>query len=98
MILKRGVVLAICAPMARMLVLLETTVHEITGEVVVITSAADGVHMMGSRHYTGEAIDIRSSNIDAVMKTRLVQSLRAVLGDHFDVVDEVDHIHIEFDP
>lgn len=98
MILKRGVVLALGASMARALNDLDTVVLAETGFEMVITCASDGVHMAGSKHYTGEAIDIRTSNLDALQKVRLRNALAVVLGKWFDVVIEPDHLHIEFDP
>jgi hypothetical protein len=66
---------------------------------VVITSGTDGRHMAGSRHYTGNAIDIRSFNFKSkAVLLDFVAALRGVLGKDFDVVVESDHVHCEFDP
>lgn len=96
--LKAGVVLCVGAPLARRLTDIEECVLKVTGLELFITSAADGVHMPGSRHYTGEAIDLRIRSVDADKRVVLRAALQSVLGSLFDVVLEVDHIHIEFDP
>lgn len=96
--MKAGVLLALSPSMARALPLIEACMERVTGADLVITSASDGVHSAGSRHYTGEALDIRVYTVDPGKRERLVRALRAVLGLNFDVVLEVDHVHVEFDP
>ena len=71
----------------------------------VITSALDGRHREGSRHYTGNAIDLRGNNLSDDVQDRIAADLRGRLGANFDVVSEkfprapqLDHIHIEYDP
>lgn len=96
--LKPGVVLSLGAPMARVLSLIDSTYEKVTGLEMVITSGSDGVHMTGSRHYTGEAIDLRIMALDVKDKIRLRSALASVLGVNFDVVLEMDHLHIEYDP
>lgn len=72
-------------------------VAEVMGLTLVITSGTDGVHMPKSKHYTGEALDIRISNLGNSVGA-VVQSLRDRLGHGYDIVLEKDHIHIESDP
>ena len=68
---------------------------------LVITSAADGEHMRGSKHYEGEALDLRGSKAwgysDRVLR-QIVSHLRRELGEEYDVVRERTHLHIERDP
>lgn len=96
--LKRGVVLSVGASMARALPVIEQCVEKVTGVELVITSASDGQHMVGSKHYTGEAIDIRIHHLEMEDKRKLRAALASVLGPSFDVVWESDHIHVEYDP
>jgi hypothetical protein len=78
---------------------------------LVWTSAKDGKHKTGSKHYSGEAIDIRTNhipNMDA--KLAIVEDIKRRLTEDYDVLFEDDlfdengkqlkyeHIHIEFDP
>ena len=66
-------------------------------EGITITSALDGEHMLGSKHYIGQAIDVRTFNWGEGQKQELRECLRG-LGRDYDVVQEHDHLHIEFDP
>ena len=60
-----------------------------------VTSVVDGKHMAHSRHYVGLAFDIRQWYINAPV---FAMKLRERLGGAYDVVEEKDHIHVEFDP
>jgi hypothetical protein len=68
------------------------------GLTLVVTSGTDGKHMKGSKHYTGEALDIRRSNIASERVSMVCELLRARLGKNYDVVLERTHIHVEYDP
>jgi len=61
-----------------------------------ITSANDAAHMENSKHFSGNAIDIRSRNIPNCIE--MCVEIREALGPDFDVVIESDHVHIEYDP
>ena len=66
---------------------------------VYITSGTDGRHMVGSKHYSGEAIDVRSYNFPSRQGVvAFAEKLRLRLGKDYDVVVEHDHIHLEYDP
>ena len=64
-------------------------------QILVVTSVMDGEHMKGSLHYVGAAIDllIPVDNGGAIHTALIAQ-----LGDNYDVIDETDHFHIEFQP
>lgn len=64
----------------------------------VITSVIDGRHSRGSKHYSGNAVDIRTRNLNPLDKEPVKDEIAARLGEDYDVVLERDHIHIEFDP
>lgn len=49
---------------------------------MVITSANDSVHMVGSRHYMDEAWDLRSHNFPAETRERFRKRLEAMLNSH----------------
>ena len=66
-----------------------------------ITACRDGKHMEKSKHYIGDALDIRlasrwvtTANIDLTV----LNEARTALGEQFDLVLESDHFHLEFDP
>lgn len=71
---------------------------KISGKEIVITSLLDGVHSKGSLHYKGEAFDLRVWIYTEKQKKSLLYQLRKKLGINFDILDEGDHIHLEFDP
>jgi|SRR3990167_181501 len=68
----------------------------------VITSASDSIHKKGSLHYgiKGDsrcrAIDLRTKNLSNTEE--VVKELKRRLGPDFDVVLEIDHLHIEYQP
>ena len=64
----------------------------------VITSASDGTHGPNSLHYQGLALDIRTRHVIPAMLLLIVRDAKNELGDQFDVVQEDDHLHVEFDP
>ena len=73
---------------------------------LVITSGSeghpgDGVHSRTSRHYSGEALDIRTHNFDSPVSRHVFAStLQATLGPQFTVLLEAEgtpreHVHIQ---
>ena len=68
------------------------------GQELVITSIEDGRHMEGSKHYTGEALDLRTRYFTEEEKRKAAEELANALGSDYDVVVEGDHIHCEYDP
>ena len=72
---------------------------------VVITSVCDGTHMEGSKHYEGNAFDVRTWVTDTCgvqmsrdTKRDIATFLQNILGMDYDVVAEATHIHVEYDP
>ena len=69
---------------------------------MVVTSVNDGKHMARSKHYTGEAFDLRTKSTGR--STQIASEARRVLGPlGFDVVFEAageinEHLHVEWDP
>jgi len=66
------------------------------GSACVVTSAKDGKHKTGSKHYDGEALDFRIWHFDDA--SRAAEKLQTRLGKDYDVVLEKTHIHAEYDP
>lgn len=95
MIIKEGVSLAGIQPTIVLALLVTEQVFLNRGELLVVTSALDGVHMRGSLHYVGAAVDVGlpPSNVAPTVADIAIQ-----LGDNYDVVLEAGHIHIEFQP
>lgn len=64
-----------------------------------ITSCRDGMHKEGSKHYLGDAVDVRLpsrySNI-ANVDIALLNEGRAALNAQFTLLLEADHMHLQF--
>lgn len=87
----------------RMLIAVVATAPALEGGTAVVTSARDGTHGATSRHYLGLAVDVRSQGAGRVgapideSPATWVARLKQYLGRDYDVIEEVDHIHIEYD-
>jgi hypothetical protein len=62
---------------------------------VTITSGMDGKHKVGSKHYIGQALDFR---LLGAQTDTFRQALARRLGPAYQVLLEVDHVHVEYDP
>jgi len=58
----------------------------------------DGIHMEGSLHYKGLALDFRKRTVPEAYLEIFLEQLEDKLGREFDVVDHSTHYHVEFDP
>ena len=67
------------------------------GVELVITSANDGKHGDKTLHHKGLALDLRTWTLGD-RKSYVASELQRTLGEAYDVVLEVDHIHMEYDP
>lgn len=74
------------------------SIFERHGYDVTITSISDGNHSLNSLHYVGSAVDLRIKSVGTSDVELLVSDIRRSLGANYDVVLEVDHIHVEYDP
>lgn len=63
-----------------------------------VTSMNDSTHMRGSAHYRDEAVDFRTRELAHADVERWAVVCRRRLGDAYQVIIEVDHLHIEYDP
>ena len=87
--------------LALILLALVSTAEKL-GLPLVITAGSDGKHKKGSRHYTFQAIDVRSKTLTGEQRTAVGASLRTTLGPKFLVLlensgTENEHFHIELD-
>ena len=73
---------------------------EIVKQEITITSILDGKHKEGSKHYKGDAFDMRTwSSIFTGNKLPIfISNLIENLGKNYDVVLHNTHLHVEFDP
>ena len=72
--------------------------YRAAGHDLMVTACVDGKHMAGSLHYAGAAIDLRTRDVVPADVQKLITQIKTCLGDDFDVLLEVDHLHIEFQP
>jgi|SRR5678815_196600 len=68
-----------------------------------ITVGSNGKHMKGSKHYTGDALDIRSKHLEIPIKMLYLARVLDRLGKGYegfleDRDTENEHFHIEYDP
>ena len=97
--LKEGVRLKGLKPQTVLAMFICDAVYAKSGVELVITSVNDGQHMKTSKHYSGDAFDCRTRNISSkVIKDLILHDLKAQLENDFDIVDEGDHFHVEYDP
>ena len=98
--LKAGVDLCGISPEVIVGLLVLDGVFTRYGAPVVITSCRDGQHMEKSKHYSGDAIDVRlvsKFNTTENVDVKVLADTRVALGDQFDLVLEHDHYHLELD-
>lgn len=69
---------------------------------IVITSGNDSTHMKGSKHYSDEALDVRTKTLTTIQKHLLKDTVKKRLGAGYDVILESEgkdneHLHVEHD-
>lgn len=57
----------------------------------------DGVHMKGSLHYKGLAIDVRKRDVPIAYREIFLEGMADKLGPESQVIDHKTHYHIELD-
>lgn len=93
MLIKAGVDISRLKRMIRRALFVCEFVLERHGIELVVTSTYEGNHSAGSLHYSNDAFDIRSERISEP----ILNQIRIECGNDYDIVDENDHIHIEYD-
>lgn len=69
------------------------------GYELIITSLNDAVHSHTSLHYSGCAVDLRTTVLDPDADWySIAREIRAALNIHYDVINEGNHIHLEYQP
>jgi hypothetical protein len=61
----------------------------------VITSTDEGLHCASSLHYADAAFDVRKRAFAG--SVLMIGSLEKICGPEFDVIEEGDHFHIEYE-
>ncbi len=96
--LKPGVRLTGIRPELVIAVIAAERVYEEAGHDFTVTACVEGKHSIASLHYAGAAIDVRTRDIAAAEVVKLAARMRECLGGDFDVVIEMDHLHLEHQP
>jgi len=69
-------------------------------EVTTVTATTNGKHSLKSKHWEGNAFDLRIRGVKRV--TEIVEESRDILGKDYDIIygypNHTDHIHVEHDP
>lgn len=64
-----------------------------------ITAGLDGIHMEGSKHYTGNAVDLRNRYFTQEEQEEVfIELIESLDNDVYDLVHHKTHYHIEYDP
>ena len=94
---KPGIRIAGVQPEIVLILPIIDSVFKNKGFDTIITELTGGKHSPKSLHYVGLAVDISIRNL-GLQVSNLVSELEKVLGEDYDVVQEITHIHIEFQP
>lgn len=72
---------------------------------IVITSGTERTttHSYGSKHFSGNAVDVRSKMYSTYVKHEMLRLVREALGEEFDFILEYEgrnneHFHLEYHP
>jgi ribosomal protein S18 acetylase RimI-like enzyme len=98
MTLKPGVRLLGIKPEAAVALMVAQSIYHRHEVEMTVTSVVDGKHSRGSIHYAGFAFDLRSNGIPFIVMREIFESLKEQLGADFDVIQESDHVHCEYQP
>lgn len=64
----------------------------------IVTSLCDGKHSKNSKHYEGNAVDLRIRHLLDGEPQQIRDVIANRLGVEYDVILENTHIHVEYDP
>lgn len=74
-------------------------VYAAHGQPFTITSIGEGVHLPNSKHYIGQAGDLRTRDVDPAAVPAIAAELRGRLGSDYTVIIEggaQPHIHVQY--
>jgi RHS repeat-associated protein len=69
-----------------------------TNNKATVTYTTNGRHSANSLHYSRNAYDLRVMNLTSEQTEDFAQEIRDAIGDDYDILNEGDHIHVEYDP
>ena len=94
---KKGVTLKYLKPEIKYALKICLSAYEKKGFTLTVTSTRDGKHMHGSKHYTDEAFDTRIWGMNKKIRQEIISECKMILGPNYDIIDEGDHLHFEYD-
>ena len=80
---------------ARQALWLLIRLFEVDGQNFVITHTYDGMHKDGSLHFKNRAFDGLPPERE---RDHILKQAKELMGPDWDIIDEKDHWHIEYDP
>lgn len=95
MLIKAGVDISRLSRNARRALQKCSEYIESKNDEIIVTSTCEGTHSAGSLHYSNDAFDLR---IPEVARSVIMTGLPDLLGDDYDIVFYLGHIHVEYDP
>lgn len=98
--LKPGVTVTGLRPELLLALTIADRIYQNHGHDLVVTSLLDGRHSWTSLHYSGCAADLRTTAAGLAASTieAIASDIKRSLTVDYDVVVEVDHLHVEFQP
>lgn len=98
LICKEGVKVNGMKPEIMLAITIAVDIFNEHGKDTIITEITGGKHSVGSLHYVGYAVDLRTRHLDPGQAKAIVSDLKAALTDEYDCILEKTHIHCEFQP
>lgn len=98
---KEGTDISNIQPQVVMALISANNLYRDEGVELVYTSGRDGKHSLTSLHYSGNAVDLRISDLaekDSFLPSLVCDRLADRLGLDYDVLLEKTHIHLEYQP
>lgn len=95
---KQGAECRVIKPVLLDALLRLTLLYHQYEQVLVVTEISGGTHKTGSLHYKGYAADLRTRDFPAWQLPHVLDAIQLELGHDWDIIQETDHFHIEYDP
>lgn len=95
---KEGVKVQGIRPELLLAMIVSEQVYNQHGYTYIVTSLLDGKHSVTSLHYSGCAVDSRTRHIEPEHRKVIADQIRDKLTKDYDVVLELSHLHIEYQP
>jgi RHS repeat-associated protein len=78
--------------------IVDNVFNNVVNRDAIVTYTTNGTHNPNSLHYSGEAIDLRTRDLTSQQRQQATDMLKKALDQDYDVLNEGNHIHIEYDP